>query len=338
MRKLLIITLTALLASCDNEIDPVAESSGNILILNEGNFGSGNATIGLYSTDDTTYTETTFQSANGFFIGDVLQSISVEGEMAYAVLNGSNKVEAFSLTDFSTVETLTDTVIDKPRYLAITGNTAYLTIWGTYGENFSLVDSKVGIINLNDFTLEKSIDTAPGVEQIIAADGKLYVTRNFFGAYSNLTIIDAVSQTIITDIELPAGPDEVFIDEANRVWVACTSGKIVEIDKANNTIAQTIDVADEIFADVALYNNELYFIEGESVKKINLDSQAVTTVLTGLSFDLLYAFDVNPFNGDIYIGDGIAFGSEGKVLHYNASGDLVASFTSGILPTAFIFR
>ncbi len=338
MKRLLLVALTVFALSCSEEDEPSIQSTGDIYIVHEGAFGSSNATIGVYNTNDTSYVATAFENANGFFIGDVLQHVAVTGEVAYGVLNGSNKVEAFSLGDLKTVETLTDSLIDKPRYMAIEGDMAYVTIWGAYNDDFTLSSSKVGLINLADFTLQETIGTAPGVEQIVAADGKLYITRNYFGSYSNLSIIDLSDNSIVTDIALPTGPDELFKDADGKVWVACTSGKLVEISKTDNAISQTIDLGEAIFHDVDLYDGAVYYLAGSAVKKVDLESKTISTVISNVSLALPYALAINPFNGDIYLGDGVAFGGEGKVWHYNASGTLVTSFTSGILPTQFIFE
>jgi len=338
MKKRFLILLAAITFACSENEAPQIQSSGNVFVAHEGNFGSTNATIGIYNVNDTSYNPAVYSGVNGDFIGDVLQDVIVDGEIAYGILNGSNIVEKFSLPDLNSIETLQASIIDKPRYMTVNGDKAYLTIWGAYDENFSLTDSKVAIIDLNSFEVEKTIPTAPGVEQILNHGGKLFVTRNFFGAYNNLTIIDLSTEEVIADLRIASGPDEIFLDDQNRVWVACTSGALVEINTETNNVAQTVSLEGDILGDVAYYENKVYYFQSNQVKSVDLTDFQGETVVNNVELALPTALDVNPFNGDIYLGDGIDFGSEGEFFHFNASGELVAEFTTGILPTKFIFR
>ncbi|MFT4741806.1 MAG: hypothetical protein ACJAT1_002394 [Marivirga sp.] len=339
MNKIFICLVALVLFSSCNEEESPSLSSGNVWVVNEGNFGSANATIGVYNTNDSSYNSTAFRGANGYFIGDVLQSVKLENETAYGILNGSNTIEAFDTKTFESIETLENPSLDKPRYMSATSQgRAFVTVWGPYNTDFSLSNSKVLVVDLNNMEVVDSISTAPGIEQIELIDNTLLITRNFFGSYRHLTMININDFSEVTDMELPDGPDELFIDSQGAAWVVCTSGKLVKIDIEGQKIAQTIDLGAPVLGDVALFDGELYFLQGDKVNSIKLTSEEVTNRVSGIAIDLPYALGVNPFNGDIYLGDGVNFGSEGKVLHYNAAGDLVNTFQVGIFPSQFIFN
>lgn len=338
MKKQLLLFLSIITFACSENDEPQVQSSGNVFIINEGSFGASNASIDIYNTTDTTYQLAAYKNTNGDFIGDVIQDVEIDNNIAYAVLNGSNRVVSFSLADLKTIDTLQASVIDKPRYMTIDGNKAYLTVWGPYGENYSLTDSKIVVIDLTTFEIESTIATEPGVEQILEHSGKLYVSRNYYGAYNNLTIIDIASETILADLRIATGPDEIFVDNQNRVWVACSSGALVEIDTNTDNVSQTINLNGEILSDVEFFEGKVYYYQGNAVKAVDLNSPKDETIIDNVELGLPYAFSINPDNGDIYLGDGVAYGSEGEFIHYTSDGEFVAAFTSGILPTQFIFR
>ena len=341
MKKVLLslLAINLLFTSCDNnkEDDLKIVEAKTTVIFNEGNFNSSNATIGIYSTEDSTYSPSAFVDANGFFVGDVLQSVKLYENKYYSVLNGSNVVEVIDADNFSSLETLEDQRIDKPRYIDMAGNTAYLSVWGPYNTDFSLSNSKILVVDLEQMAVVEEIPTKPGVEQVLLAGEKLLVTRNYFGAYNHLTVINTSTNAIEADIALPSGPEELFLDAAGNPWVACSSGALVQIDLTNYSL-NTLSLEGEIFGDVDIVQDDLYFIQAGNVKKVNLNSQEITTVVPELETAILYSFAVNPTNLDLYIGDGVDYGAEGKVYHYNSEGALVQEFGVGIFPTQFDFK
>lgn len=338
-RLLVCLFAMVIFSSCDQEEQP-SISKGNVWVINEGNFGSSNATIGVYNTNDSSYSESVFFDTNGYFIGDVLQSVDVAGEIAYGVLNGSNTIESFETGSFESIETLEHRSIDKPRYMAIepSKNRAFVSIWGPYNTDYSLSNSKVLVLDLNSMTVIDSIGTAPGVEQIELIDNALLVSRNYYGAFNHLSIISTTDLSLKADIELPAGPDEIFLDSQGAPWVVCTSGKLVKIDVESQRIDETIDLGAPIFGDVDIFDGQVYFLQGDVVKSVVLSTGEVTERVSSLSVTLPYTLGVNPFNGDIYLGDGVAYGSEGKVYHYKNGGELVQAFQVGIFPSQFLFN
>ena len=52
----------------------------------------------------------------------------------------------------------------------------------------------------------------------------------------------------------------------------------------------------------------------------------------------MYALDVNPENGDVYIGDALDYSSPGKIYVYHSDGSFKETFESGINPTQVIFK
>ncbi len=334
---LALVAMFLIFTACD-ENDETKNGKGSVLILHEGNFQSSNATIGLYDPETKNYTSDVYSDENSQFIGDVLQSGIINNNSFYGVLNGSNYVAVADVGTFSIIDSITDGRIDKPRAIAIKGNTAYLSNWGPFGQDTPLSDSRILVIDLNTQQVTNSIDTEEGLEDVKIVGNKLLATRFYFGNYRGLTIIDTETNQIDTDIEVPEGPEEILVSEEGDVWVVCNSGALAKVDEVAGTVTETLDLEGEILADAAFYNNEIYYLQDSEVKKVNPLNGEITFVFTVLKINLPYAFGVDPATGDIYIGDGVEFGSEGIVYRYDVSGNLQDDFTSGILPTQFIFN
>ena len=98
-----------LLFSCktdeEKEITPVSNESGvDVIVLNEGNFGSGNASINWYNSSENKIYQHIFKSNNqGRPIGDVVQSMQIIGDKGYIVVNNSQKIEVVNLSDFKSI-------------------------------------------------------------------------------------------------------------------------------------------------------------------------------------------------------------------------------------------
>jgi hypothetical protein len=333
------IYLLALLffaSACDN--NEVTPQTGSVLILHEGGFGNSNATIGQYDPILNSYSPSAFREVNGSFIGDVQQSGVRENNSLYSVLNGSNSVVKTNINSLEITATIEGELIDKPRDMEIQGNMGYISNWGPYGENFNLTDSRILLVNLSDNSITGSIAMQPGVEDVQIVENKLLVVRYFFGSYNNLTFINLGNNEVENDIELPSGPEEILLDANGSPWVVCNSGSLVNINVAGNSIAEAIDLAGEIYGDADVYQNEIYFLQNNEVKKANIGSGQITSLFNTVEIETPYAFAVDPNSGEIYIGDGVDFSDGGTVYRYSATGELLDSFVSGILPTQFIFN
>lgn len=320
------------------ESDSLVLKTVNVLIFHEGGFMANNATIGSYNPMNKRYNATSYRDVNGSFIGDVQQSVLLNNGLFYSVLNGTNVVQVLDSTSLTLSATIEDELIDKPRDLAIAGNTGYLSNWGPYGESFSLSDSKILTIDLNSNSVTGSIDTEEGLEDVEIVGNTLLAIRNYYGDYQNLTFINLDNNEVITDIELPAGPQEILIDDSGIVWVVCSSGSLAKIDVENTSIAETVELEGPIFGDADIYGNAIYFLQNNEVKAYNLALGTIGSI--GETEEILtpYGFAIDPINGDIYIADGVDYSDGGKVLIYSAEGELIHDFVSGILPSQFVFE
>ena len=132
------IILLALLAltmqACTDEppiptpIDPNLAFDKGVFIINEGNFGVGNASIDFYQRDSNRLIKNVFETVNGRPMGDVAQSMTIFKNKGYIVLNGSAKVEVIDAKTFKSEASING--FSSPRcFLGIDANRAFVADW-----------------------------------------------------------------------------------------------------------------------------------------------------------------------------------------------------------------
>ena len=96
MKKLVSFALiiTVLFAACKKEDTQPDESSlkDGVFIVNQGNFTAGNASLSYFESATAKLTNDLFYAVNDAPLGDVAQSISIEDDLAYLVVNNSGNV------------------------------------------------------------------------------------------------------------------------------------------------------------------------------------------------------------------------------------------------------
>jgi hypothetical protein len=349
LKFLLCISVAVVLLACDSDNDPVkGEYQSGVLIANEGGFMANNGSVTYFNPSTKLTSQNIFKNTAGLFAGGILQSISIDGDRGYLVLNGSNTIEIVNHNTFESVATFTAAELDKPRYVQVIGDKAYISVWGAYDANYSLVDSYVLVVDTKTLSVVDKIDTDEGVDNLLYNGSRLFASNNNFGNSSTVAVIDPSSDELIDQIELAAGPAGMVLDANNKLWVITqgtylgNDGKLFRLNPTTLAIEEDIDLSMNPDGDLAITPDKknLIYNNGSSIYKIAItDTQAPTQPwINAANVQELYALEVNPENGDLYIGDAKDFSSPGTVYIYNADGTFKESFESGINPTQFVFK
>jgi YVTN family beta-propeller protein len=343
-----ILTITILL-SCDEEgTRPKSNYETGVFVANEGGFGKSTASVTFYDQQTQLTEQNIFIKPPLSFAGDVLQSITFDSDLAYLVLNGSNKIEVVNATSFESVGTISNDDIFSPRYLEVIDNKAYISVWGPYDENFSLVDSYVLVIDLSTNTVVKKIDTDEGSENMLVHNNKLFVANYNYGSSNTVAVIDATNNSLVDQIEVGAGPAGMVIDKNGKLWVLCVGAFLPGTAKLVQINPTTLAIEKEIALDVLPGNDlaispdgiSLIYYKGTDVYKISIEATTFPTVplFSATNITTPYALSVDPVTGDIWLADAVDYASEGKAYIYSSSGVFTSSYTVGINPGQFIFR
>lgn len=340
---LLIIFLSLFFSCSEDTPEPVA---GDVLIVNEGNFGQGNGSMSLYNRNNDQVENNAFANANnGRTLEASIQSVRVHDEVAFIICNAADKIE---ITNAATLEAirapLEDAELISPRYLTVAGNKAYVSMWGPFDANFALTESKVVVIDLNDYSISKYIDVAAGPEGIMAEGDKVFVANSFTNV---LTVINTNTDEVTEEITLEGSP-QLMDTYATFLWVSVTGAatQFVRINPENNSIAATISVEGSNSNGKFTINesmNSLYFIGAEpfpssvtNILSLPLDASSPTyeTLISGNSF---YGIGSDPLSNELFVGNSNSFQGEGTLLRYDAQGMLLDSYAVGVGPNGFVF-
>jgi hypothetical protein len=347
MRLIIYILIIGSLLSCSKtELGPQCENCPkepitatnftDVLIVNEGNYTNGNASLSFYKSETQEVYHHVYSNANtGIPLGDVAQSALQIGNKLYVVVNNSSKIEVLNANNFETIQTING--FNSPRYiLPINNQKAYVS---------DLYANAISILDLNTHTISGTIPTNGWTEKMLLHNDTAYVCN-----YNNskILIINTATNTIVGDISTGKGVNSIALDKNNKIWVLCNGGineetpRIIQFNPANRAIEKTISFASITQSPTNLVFNdtkdEFVFINQDVFKmSINDNSIPSTPFITRASGSLFYGLSISPVNNEIYIADAKDYVQKGDVYRYSYSGNLIHQFEAGIIPDDFLF-
>ncbi len=354
--KQIVITITALDSGVqDIFIGPQKEVSltitdndsfpfeNGILVLHEGNFFGGNASVSFVTEDLTMVTNGIFDEVNDEALGDTAQSMAFNGDLAYIVVNNSQTVEVVDRYTFESEGTVESGLLN-PRYIAFANGKGYVTNWGD-GSNPD--DDYVAVIDLQSYSVELTISVPEGPEWIVANENTLYVAhQGGFGQNNIVSVIDATTNTVGTPITVADRPNSMqlvnddlwVLSGGNPAWTGNeTAGQLDKIDLTTNTVETTFTFADTEHPNyLSVDGDNLYYAMGGSIFMMDVSdaSLPISAEITGVFF---YNMSVN--DGRLYGVDAKDFISAGSLEVYDLSDNsLLESLEVSLIPGAVYFN
>lgn len=338
--------VTTFLFSCskdnDDNNEPLGDYDNGVLVLNQGTMGNSNASVSFIPEDFSAIENDIFAATNSTVLGDVAQSIGFNENEAWIVVNNSGKIEVVDRHSFESITTIS-AYLESPRYVTFANGKAYITDWGDPEAGF---DDYIAIINLENYTMEDYVLVSEGPEQIVAQNGKLYVSHK--GGYHNNHIISVIDGTSVTEIPVHDIPDEMFFDEQGDLWVLSegifdwsggggdTVGAISEIDTETNEVVQTFEFEMPHHPSLMTYEDGMIYYElNNEIYEMPIDSNTLPTEAI-ISGDF-YGMDVE--NGYLYATDAGNFDGAGELIIFDLDTNTeVTSFTTGVAPAGVYFN
>lgn len=335
--------LICFLGSCvkDKPQEPInnavaINADKSVLVINEGNYGWGNASVSLYDpTTNAIVTDYFKQQNSGSALGDVCQSITKYNSKYYLVMNNSNKISVVNSADFSKTTIITG--FNSPRYLLpITYNKAYVS---------DLYANSIQIVDLNTNTISGSISCMKGTEEMVLIYNKAFIINsNSNYCYVVNTSSDAITDSLFVGKEASG----IIVDKNAKVWVL-TKGSVISaqvpqlirINPVSLAIEQTLIFA-AIDSPWRLCLNKtrdtLYYLNNGICQFPILNTQLPINPLISQGSKLYYGLGVNPKDYTIYVSDAIDYVQKSKVEVYTTSGGLIKNFNAGIISNGFVFE
>ena len=201
----------------DLDLGPYASG---VFVVNEGVFGQTSGTLSFRSAQTGEVEQEVYRRLNGRDLGNVFQSMVLDSQHLYLVLNNSGWIVALNRGDLLESGRLEG--LRQPRYMAIlpSGSEAVLTEWGQDGLTGALV--WLGLPNLN--FIQRLDLGGRGSEAVVADGDKIWVALSGgYGRDNRLALVDGVSRSLRAYWDLPAeNPVGLYLErERNRLWVLC---------------------------------------------------------------------------------------------------------------------
>ena len=345
MNKILnIIAYVFLTVSCikisDNQDIPKADFviGGGVLLVNEGNFRSGNGSLSFYSYDSLKVFNDLFSNINNRPLGDVPNAVLVKEDKVFIVVNNSGKIEVVDHITCASLATISGLV--SPRNMAIINDSkAYVT---------SLYSDSLAIINLPNNSISGYINLHRTSEAIAVYGTEAFVA-NWSGG-KEVMVVNTLNDKVVDSIEVGVEPESMAIDHERRLWVLCNGGwarqtpaELVVINIATHRIEKKFIFPSKVSSPACLHidgiGQTLFYIDN-GVKQMDIyaTSLPVPPLVPQESGNNFYKIAVNPVNSDILISDAGNYTQAGNLLIYKNNGSFVSKNPVGIIPGAMCFK
>jgi YVTN family beta-propeller protein len=318
------------------DLAPVARG---VYVLNEGVWGQSNGSLSLFDPQSGTVHQNVFSAANGRALGDVANYILVQGQEAYIILNGSDRIEVIETQRQSSRGTINLTPGLSPRQMAVINDTVGLVT--------NLYDASVSVINLRRLAELSRIPVGPNPEGIAIAAGTAFVANSGLGTGRSVSMIDLATLSPVGALEVADNPAEILTLDGSRVVVLCagsygdfanpdddTPATLITIDAFQRVVVDSLRIGGHAFRMASDGANNLYIPGSASVLRIDATlSGSVETFVQGE----YYGVGVDTLNGDVYLGDARTFSIPGEVRVFTSSGTEKGRFDAGLIPGRFAF-
>ena len=339
-----------------------------VLVLEEGAFKKGNASISLLNAQTGAVTAPNiFSAVNDRPLGDVLQSYTEIGGRGYLVVNNSDKVEVVESSTFRNIGTIvkginaTQLPVEQPRYMVAAPPQsgqylkAYVSCWGG-----KTVGANVAVIDLAGRQAYKQITVGAGPEQLLLVGNQVFVANSGgFGVDNTVSVINTDTDQVVTTISVGDRPTSLAYDaDNNLVYVLCsgkyafdyatnkvvpTTAELVKINPTTRQVAGRITIGGKPILDNPsnlVFNavtKTLYFNYGGAVYSTPAAATSIPLdkPLINRSF---YGLGVDQATNIIYGGDAKDFNRGGTVMRYRATGAVLDSAKVGVAPNGFYFK
>lgn len=333
--------------SCDSKksIDPVVNplADGGLFVVNQGNFTYANASLSYYTPGDKEVRQSVFYQTNGVPLGDVAQSMTIDGDIAFVVINNSGFIYAI---DRHTGEfTAKITGFESPRnMLFVNSQKAYVS--DLYADYLSVVWPLTAEI-IQHIPLGRSS------EAMVMAEGKVFVANwsdyNQTIENNKILVIDAETDQMVDSIQVGKEPNSMVIDANGKLWVLCSGGylnvekpSLWQIDPSTMEIISHLEFDDinsnPTYLNIDLESNELFFLN-KGVYHMDTENPSIPVspfIPEGsLNFYALYIY---PGQGELYVSDAGNYQSKGWVYRYDRAGNELDRFEAGIIPGGFLIN
>ena len=346
MKRILALLMAAsVVLSCErgtdnpeiNDPEELFLAGDGVFIVNEGNFTWGNGSVSYFSYDSLKVHNDIFSRVNERPLGDVPNSMIINGDYAYIVVNNSGKIEVVKINTMKSVATITGLL--SPRNIAIVSNTkAYVT---------SLYSDSLIIIDLKNNSISGYINIRRSSESIAVSGTKAFISHWYGG--DEIIVVNTENDKVVDSVKVGREPETMVVDKKYILWVLCNGGwsrenfaELVGIRTQTNEIMKRLVFPSILDSPSSLVINgsgdTLYYLE-KGIRRMCIDD----TEIPDLPFieqktRSFYKLGIDPVSGNIFVTDAADYQQNGLVCIFSSNGDSLEYFQAGIIPGSMCFK
>ncbi len=315
--------------------DTIIHKNG-IFIVCEGNYNWGNGSICYYDFSTKHISLNLFQQINARPLGDVPQSMTINGNKAYIIVNNSNKIEVVDMPSFKSLGTISG--INSPRYIIfISDSKAYVS---------SLYGNVIYIINPQSMKVIGTIATGTSTEQLLWVNDEICAANWSNG--NKIFVInpntDAVVSTIITGKE----PCSMVLDKHNKLWVLCSGGylhdenaTLIKFNSLNFEKEKTYQYVNNSYPTKLCVNatkDSLFFLNNGIYKLSIYDAELPVQPFVFAKNRNFYGLITDPYAAQFIVSNTVDYVQQGLIYRYSNNGSVLDSCKVDINPGEFCFN
>ena len=323
--------------------EPKGDYENGYFVINEGPFQNGSGTI-TFVEDGGPVSQNIYKTVNEEDLGNIVNSMYIDGDKAYIVVNNSNKVVVANINTMEKEAEITGNDIVNPRFFVANDGKGYISNWG---DPLNTEDDFITVISLESNAVLGKIPVGEGPEKMIIASDKLYVClQGGFGSNNKVVVINTSNDSVEANLIVGDVPNSIVADSDGDLWVLCggnpswtgaeTPGFLYKIDPSSSELSFKQFENTEHPSLLSQELDNLYFVlDGKVFRMGSEDVELPTDALEGL--DGFY-YSITVEDGFLYATDAGDYVSGGKLKVFNTvSGDLLQTITIGIISGQVVF-
>jgi len=324
-----------------------------VFVVNEGNYLFGNSSLTFLSTGQELVYNDIFILANDIPLGDVAQSMTIQGDTGWVVVNNSGRIYRIDVNTARISGEINGLV--SPRNILLLGrNKAYIS---------DLYEKALTVFDPEECTLTGKISLDNGeegfnhhtAEQVLLINDEVFV--NSWNYDNMLLVIDPLLDKVVDSIPVITQPNSMVEDSKGMLWVLCDGGfpgspfsyeapGLLRIDPVQRVLTRSYRFEEgthPFSLEINKTGDTLYFINRDVWRMRIDDGQLpgepfIKSPYTGYYQGGYYALGLDHENQYIYLSDAIDHLQRGVVYRFRPDGVAIDSFRAGINPGKFVFR
>ncbi|HEY0246355.1 MAG TPA: DUF5074 domain-containing protein [Mucilaginibacter sp.] len=333
------LAFVAVLTSCHkdkldpNAGTPISQRAG-LYVLNQGNYMANNSTLTYYDYATKTLIPDQFFLANNAKLGDTGNDLGIYGSKMFIIVNNSNAIDVVDAKGAKFIKQIT---LYQPRSVVFYKSNAFVT---SYGGTVSVIDTA-------SLTITKTITVGSDPEQMVIANGKLYVANSGgLDPTTPGTTVSVIDLTALTETKKITGvladPVTITADTYGNVYVL-SLGDFNKILPGMTIIDNTTDIVKSKTTLNLSYNIPItvngdfvyYFTADNKIAVYNAKTQTLASanfITDGTTITTPFAITIDSISGEVFITDAKDYSSNGALYAFDKTGKKEYSITTGISP------